>query len=84
MTSNSNPKDLESRRIEQLSLLLPDAAAEENCEMNEIADVSIEVQQRIEVIQQVMAVQDTERYAKVRNCWIEPTIALASRSKQTW
>ena len=31
-----------------------------------IADVSIEMQQRIEVIQQVMAVRGTERYAKVQ------------------
>lgn len=40
---------------------------EENCEtVNEIAEVSIEVQQRIEVIQQVMAVRGTERYGKVQ------------------
>ncbi len=66
--SDLNRKPLESKRMEQLSLPLLDAGSdEEKCEIvNGIAGVSIEVQQRIEVIQQVMAVRGTERYAKVQ------------------
>jgi putative transposase len=57
-----------TERIEQLSLpLLEVVADEENCEIvNAIANESIELQQRIEVIQQVMAVRGTERYGKVQ------------------
>lgn len=67
-TSNSNPRSSEPDSIEQLTLPLPDAAADEDDSeiVNEIAGVSIEVQQRIEVIQKVMAVRGTERYAKVQ------------------
>lgn len=64
--SDSKPNLAESRRIEQLALPLLDAEPEENCEMNEIAPLTIELQQRIEVIQQVMSVRGTERYAKVQ------------------
>ncbi len=66
----------ESVQIEQLSLPLLDTEPdEENCEIvNEgatllpsaIAGVLIEMQQRLEGIQQVMAVRSTERYAKVQ------------------
>lgn len=54
--------------IEQLTLPLPDAATDEDDSeiVNEIASVTVEVQQRIEVIQQVMSVRGTERYAKVQ------------------
>lgn len=74
--SDSQSQQSESVRIEQLSLLLPGSEPdEENCEImnaeasllpGAIADISTEMQQRIEVIQQVMAVRGTERYAKVQ------------------
>jgi putative transposase len=65
--SDSKAPPVESRRIEQLALPLLDVEPdEENCEMNEIAPLTIELQQRIEVIQQVMSVRGTERYAKVQ------------------
>ena len=65
-TSNPNLACSESVGIKQLSLPLLDADPDEaNCEIvNGIAGVSIEVQQRIEVIQQVMAMRGTERYGK--------------------
>jgi putative transposase len=69
MDTNSGEKlkALESKRIEQLSLPLHEAEAdEENCEMNEIVHETIEVQERIEVIQQVMAVRGSERYGKAQ------------------
>jgi len=65
--SDSKPNSVESRRIEQLALPLLDSDPdEETCETNEIASLTIELQQRIEVIQQVMSVRGTERYAKVQ------------------
>ncbi len=66
--SNSNPKLLDSRRIEQLTLLLPDTEpSEDDCEIeNEIAEVSIEVQQRIEIIQTLISAQGTDCYGKLQ------------------
>jgi putative transposase len=70
MDTASDPKSQfsESVRIEQLTLPLPGLEVDEDlCEMmNEIAGVSIEMQQRIEVIQQVVAVRGTERYGRVQ------------------
>jgi putative transposase len=68
ITSDPQPKRSESVRVEQLSLQLPDTEPEQQkCEsVNEIAEVPLEVQQRLEVIQQVMAVRGSERYAKVQ------------------
>jgi len=57
-----------TERIEQLTLRLREVElSEERCEIvNEIAEVSISVQQRIEEIQEVIAVRGTERYGKVQ------------------
>jgi hypothetical protein len=63
-TRQSQP--LKTVRNEQLSLPLPEAE-EDDCEIaNAIAEVSIEVQERIEVIQQVMAVRGSDQYGKVQ------------------
>ncbi len=66
--SDSTSNHPTSARVEQLSLPSPVVEpSEDECEIiNEIAGVSIEVQQRIEVIQQVMVVRGTERYVKVQ------------------
>ena len=79
--SDPKPKPSESRRIEQRLLPLPDCEIEEeSCEtLNTIADVSIEVRQRMEVIQQVIAVRGTERYAKVQR-QADKKIGLSVRS----
>jgi putative transposase len=68
MDTTPNSTGAASIGIEPLSLPLPDAAADEGtCELiKAIARLPIEVQQRIEVIQQVMAVRGTEHYAKVQ------------------
>ena len=60
---------------------LPDIEpSEADCEIvNEIAEVTIEVQQRIEVIQQVIAVRGTDRYAKVQR-QAAKTLGLSVRS----
>jgi hypothetical protein len=66
--SDSTSEDVRSMRIEQISLPLPwlEADEEESEIVNEIAGLSIAVQQRMEGIQQVMAVRGTERYGKVQ------------------
>jgi putative transposase len=61
-------EDERSMGIEPISLPLPlwEGDEEEGEIANEIVEETIEVQQRIAVIQQVMAVRGTERYAKVQ------------------
>lgn len=69
MDSDSAPKfqPLESAQIEQGLQPVPDGEEEETDEIvNKIAAVPIEVQQRIKVIQQVIAVRGTDGYGQVQ------------------
>jgi putative transposase len=88
-TSSSKSTGAASVGIEQLSLPLFEAAVDEvPCEMiKAIARMPIEVQQRIAVIQQVMAVRGTEHHAKVQ-CQAAKKLGLSVRSlrrlMRTW
>ncbi len=66
--SDWTSEDVRSMRIEPITLPLPLLEGdEEECEIvNEIVEETIEVQQRIAVIQQVMAARGSERYGKVQ------------------